>query len=197
MEKDNLSIIKKEFELRKPKYNLLVDVGASGNYSAASLLTLNDNWQGFLFEPDPRSYNKLVGTYKDNKKVVVINKAVSNKEGTLEFLLHPEPSLSSLESNTTWYKPDTKVSKITIEVVRLGNELKRRSVPIDFDFLKIDAEGFDYRILTDLFEVSVYRPYIIMHEIQHPGPVEFEKLLNLYDYTLVKKVFGNMIYRRK
>jgi len=197
MEYDNLAIIKKEFEKFPPSYNLVVDVGASGNYSAASLLTLNENWSGLLFEPDPRSYNKLVETYKNNKKVVVLNKAVSNREGTLEFLLHPEPTLSSLEPNTTWYKADTKLEKIEIEVVKLGAELSKQCIPQYFDFLKIDAEGFDYRILENMFIESGYRPRIIMHEIQHPGPAKFEELLKSHGYELVQRVIGNMIYRRK
>jgi len=196
MEYDNLAIIKEEFQKAPAKYKLVIDVGASGNYSAASLLTLNENWQGLLFEPDPRSYNRLVETYKNNKAVIILNKAVSNIEGKLEFLLHPEPTLSSLEANTTWYKTDTKLERIQIEVVKLGKILAEQNIPLDFDFLKIDAEGFDYRILENLFIESLFRPYIIMHEIQHPGPEQFEKLLNFYGYTLVKRVYGNMIYRR-
>lgn len=193
-EEQVLSLILKEM---KPKYNLLVDVGASGFYSAASLLVLSGRWKGYLFEPDPRSFSKLLEKYRNSDKIKLLNKAVSNKEGTLEFLLHPEPTLSSLETNTTWYKEDTKVEKIEIAVVKLGKELETLGVPLDLDFLKIDAEGFDYRILENMFNESEYRPQIIMHEIQHPGPEKFKELMNKFGYEIFNKnPRGNLIYKK-
>lgn len=179
-----------------PKYKFLVDVGASGFYSAASLFLLDENWKGLLFEPDPRSYDKLVEKYSNHESIKVLNKAVSNKEGKLEFLLHPNPTLSSLEKNSTWYKEDTQVTKIEIEVVKLHAELSVWGIPKDFDFLKIDAEGFDYRILENLLRESDYRPQIIMHEIQHPGPEKFKELMSQFNYEIFEKnPKGNLIYK--
>jgi FkbM family methyltransferase len=175
---------------------LVVDIGATGFYSAASLLVLKDNWSGILFEPHPRSAQELREQYKNRDEVLVLEYAISNKEGKMEFLCHPDYAVSSLEPNCTWYKADTQVKKIYVEVKKIGNILEKLLVRKDFTFLKIDAEGFDYRILENMFNESQYRPLLIMHEIQHPGPKVFEELINKNGYTLIKKVTGNMLYRR-
>jgi FkbM family methyltransferase len=193
MEHKILELIKEN--IQKPKYKLLVDIGAAGFYSPASLLVL-EGWGGVLFEPHPKSCNELKEHYRGRKDIIILNKAVSNTSGTLDFLLHPAPTLSSLEPNCTWYNKDTKVESIKIEVVELGDELSRLNIPEDFDFLKIDAEGFDYRILNNMLEESRYRPTIIEHEIQHPGPEKFKSLLEKYGYVLVSKFVGNMLYKK-
>jgi len=192
-------IVNKEFELFPLKYATLVDVGAKGNYGVVPRL-LKRNWNGVLYEPHPESYKELIKLYENNILVKVLNNAVSNETGRMIFLLHPSPELSSLAPNVTWFKEDTKVTKIEVEVVKLHESLQEHniSIPKDFDFLKVDAEGFDYRILECMFKESFYRPRIIMHEIQHPGPKEFEKLLNLQGYELInKEPEHNMIYRKK
>ena len=38
---------------------IVVDIGASGFYSAASLL-VQEGWKGVLYEPHPVSYNSLL-----------------------------------------------------------------------------------------------------------------------------------------
>jgi FkbM family methyltransferase len=201
-ENELLKIIKEHLETEVTR-GLVVDVGASGFYSPASLL-VQEGYSGILFEPHPKSFKELQEKYKDREDVIVVNRAISNQSGVLDFLLHPNPTLSSLAKNSTWYKEETKIETIKIEVCLLSDELDRLNVPKNFAFLKIDAEGFDYRILENILGISEYRPLVIEHEIQHPGPMEFKKLLSKYNYACFydhselygPRSGGNMLYRR-
>lgn len=177
-------------------YGVLVDVGASG-FDNAMAEMIQQGFSAILIEPNPIRNKELVEYYKGNPDVIVISKAISNEEGTLDFHCHENPGWSSLEK-TSYFKEGDKVETIKIEVKKLHTLLESLKVPKDFDLLKVDAEGFDYRILECMFNESKYRPQIIMHEIQHPGPDEFIKLLEKNGYTLISGLphNGNMIYKR-
>lgn len=185
------------FDNLSPKYNLIVDIGAGGQPISVATRIVDKGYKGILFEPHPGSYSKLVERYKTRNDIIILNKAVSDTEGTMNFYLNKNPGLSSLEVNVH-FKDKKVVEVVKIVVVKIGSELKRLDIPADFDILKVDAEGQDYAILKNMFEESNFRPQIIMHEISHPGPEEFKKLVEGYEYTLISKgpQIGDMIYRR-
>jgi FkbM family methyltransferase len=179
------------------KYGQLVDIGASGLENATALMT-QQGYGAILIEANPNLAKKLEEFYKEREDVIVINKAISNEEGLLDFYCHENGGWSSLEKNV-FFKEGDKVETIKIEVVKLHKLLESLNVPKDFDLLKVDAEGFDYRILECMFNESEYRPQIIMHEIQHPGPEEFIKLLEKNRYIVISNQphNGNIIYKRE
>jgi FkbM family methyltransferase len=178
-------------------YGVLVDIGASGFDNATSLM-IQKGYGGILIEANPYEAKKLEEYFKGREDITVINKAISNKEGIMDFLCHENPGWSSLEKNV-FYKEGAKVETIKIEVIKIHKLLKSLNVPEDFDLLKVDAEGFDYRILESMFNESKYRPQMIMHEIQHPGPEEFIKLLEKNGYTIISGLphYGNIIYKKE
>lgn len=177
-------------------YGQLVDIGASG-FENATAFMVQKGYGGILIEANPYEAKKLREYYINREDIIVINKAVSNIEGKLDFLCHENPGWSSLEKNA-FFKEGDKVEIVKIDVVKLHTLLESLNVPKDFDLLKVDSEGFDYRILECMFKESEYRPQIIMHEIQHPGSQRFIDLIGHQGYNLISELppYGNMIYKR-
>ena len=175
---------------------LIVDVGASGfNHATAKLI--RNGMRSLLIEPHPELYKNLLYEYKERSDVSIINAAVSDTEGFASFYCHENPGLSSLEKNN-FFLSETRVENTKIHVFKLQTILTMQCAPKMFELLKVDTEGFDYRILRCMFEESSYRPHLIMHEIQHPGADEFIGLMKRFDYDVISDYpqYGNIIYRK-
>lgn len=128
----------------------IVDIGASGGIHA--------RWSGspcglraVLFEPDPREFDTL--TSMAPHTWTVINSALSDRSGDIEFRLARKQQVSSVypPNNAFLEKfPDPDrfqtVKTITIRADTLDNQLKINGIQ-DVDFIKIDAEGYALPIL--------------------------------------------------
>ena len=128
----------------------IVDIGASGGIHArwsASPCGL----RAVLFEPDPREFDALTSMAPDNW--TVINSALSDRSGDIEFRLARKQQVSSAypPNRAVLEKfPDPErfhtVKTIKIRADTLDNQLKINGIQ-DIDFIKIDAEGYALPIL--------------------------------------------------
>lgn len=129
----------------------VLDIGANdGKTLSNSLALIELGWTGFLYEPSPGAYKACKELHKDNKKVSVINKAVSNTKGKIIFYDCQDSLVSSmnLELVRSWNKP---YIDIDVDVIPYS-EIKCKP-----DFITIDAEGMDLIILKqiDLSDVKM------------------------------------------
>lgn len=95
------------------------------------------------FEPNPTVYNILHQNVINNnlKNVKVINAALSNKNGEMEFYINKSNSLISSVNRDRGGNEMIKVNMQKLSDVLLNNT---------FDFAKIDVEGAENLILDDL-----------------------------------------------
>lgn len=130
----------------------IVDVGAAGGIHRR-WNALGHKPRAILFEPDPRTREKLV---KETEDSIVLPTALSDHKGTMEFNLCRAEQLSSV------YKPNLPLLKrfleqkylsgfeiaesISLPCDTLDHQLKERKI-IDVDFIKIDVEGHELPIL--------------------------------------------------
>jgi FkbM family methyltransferase len=121
-----------------------VDVGANvGNWTEHFLQVRPA--KGILFEPSKRCADLLTQKF-NGKPVTVRNVAVGDRSGSMQFV--EEENLSeasaSVQTYTASEHPGNAVIR-EIPMVTLDQELA--SVDFNIDFLKIDTEGYDLKVI--------------------------------------------------
>ena len=123
-----------------PLCNTFVDVGANVGEWTKYFLSLTDA-SGILYQPSAQSYSVLQ-TQLSRKAVTIHNFALSDEVGTLLFI--EEPGCGQTSSAWETHSPSDIAPK-QIKVSTLDNELL--SINSFIDFLKIDTEGYDFKVL--------------------------------------------------
>jgi FkbM family methyltransferase len=122
----------------------VIDVGAhNGVWISRFLAAANNNSiQGLVFEPQRRCLPDLKSKVSNYPNVEVINVAVADSREELRFFEANEPEHSSL------IEPVEEVTTATypVRVTTLDEEVTRRGWDT-VDYLKVDAEGYDLRVL--------------------------------------------------
>ena len=146
--KDLLSdslLITKEYEPLETKVikdivkegNIVVDAGANiGYYTILLSKAVGHNGKVYAFEPEKSCFNLLKKNCRENKcyNVILINKALSNKEGEIKFYINEKDKGSSsvIENGDA----------VIVQSTTLDKEISK---PIDF--MKIDIEGAELQAL--------------------------------------------------
>lgn len=147
--------IKDYTRLTKKTY---IDVGANYGHETFKFMREPDTYV-YSIEPNPELYDKLKNDTL-NKNVSVFNFALSNYNGKARFNLSNKrdkgcSSLNSYSKNskTEWPGRDDFIVDdiIEVEVKTLKNFIKEQEIQ-KIDFIKIDAQGEDLRILEGCSE---------------------------------------------
>lgn len=179
--------LKNYFFKNKPKYKFLVDVGAKGLTCSNSYNLIFDlNWGGILIEPEMKNYNNLKKLYIDKASILLYNVAVADFCGFCYLNIH------KIEGHHSLIRKSDKQQ--ICRAFTLNALLHGAKVPLDFDLLDIDAEGMDYTILKKLFEISFYRPTIII--VEKSSFRGNEDLFQKNKYSLIFQTKGNYIYEK-
>jgi FkbM family methyltransferase len=125
-----------------------IDIGAA-DFIDKRWSKICDNLEYIGFEPDDRSYQKLVKEYSINNKYKFYNFALWSKNGTIEINLCKEPKVSSffipnknIINNFNNPERFNIVKKETVKVIRL-DEIKLNNA----DFIKLDIQGGELEAL--------------------------------------------------
>jgi len=176
------------------KMDFIFDVGANvGNWSIGAMQKLSAN-RIFAFEPIHDTYNLLISNI-GNLEIYPQKIALSDFTGELEMYFSFEKSyLSSSVSNadsSSFQKANCKV--------QTGDEFCTIFNIGIIDFLKIDTEGNDFRVLKG-FENKLKSNQIRLIQFEY-GPfsiVSKDLLKNFYDFLnqhgyLIGKIYPNHI----
>ena len=120
----------------------VVDIGANiGIHTITLAKCVGDDGHVFAFEPSPYNTKLIEGSVKLNnfQNVTVIGKAISDKPGKSKLFLSNGISAHSLSDF------NYKKGSIDIEIESLDNYFNEFQKKINF--LKIDAEGFDFKAI--------------------------------------------------
>lgn len=145
------------------------------------------------------------------EKSVVVNMAVSvNPEPIQNFWFIPEKSVTR-EQLPEWVLTMGSLHKGHPTLIHFGWDhlLKRRAVQcitvqdlidrydlFDVDFIKIDTEGSDYEILTEIFRIGV-KPDVVLFESKLMSNVELKQIMSTDGYKSMqcdKKDFNKTPY---
>ncbi len=160
------------FKKKKCSLDSLIDVGShKGLYT--DLFAKNFKLkQIIMFEPQIKIYQFLKKKYKKNKKIIIFNKAVSNKNSIQILKLNHHDlttTLSSFDSDNLYLKlkatlfgvKDMTYSNIKIKTIKLQDILKKNRLK-KIDLLKIDTEGHELEVLKGLDKKIKIIKYILI-----------------------------------
>ncbi len=139
------------------KNSVAVDVGANIGYY--TLLLAKICKKVYAFEPDKNCFEILVKNIKENKliNVVAMNKAVSDGEGKVKFIVDKENlGNSRIKSQRDCFaKPRNDVF---IETIKIDEIIKEK-----VDLIKIDTQGWEPKVILGAKRIiKKYKPIIFM-----------------------------------
>jgi len=138
----------------------VLEIGANdGKTLSNSLLFIENGWSAHLLEPSPKAFERIVKLHERNKRVFLYRVAIaeSSEEKTYyesgELIGQGDSALvSSLDSNelkrwgeTVSFCESKVICKTWSDFIK-ANDLEKT----EFNFISIDAEGYDWIILEQI-----------------------------------------------
>lgn len=157
----------------------VVDIGANiGTFTLFSQY-IWPNSTVFAYEPSPLNYKYLEKNIGDKfkKKINIFNLAVSNSTGSDAFFVKANNVGHSFykEINTT---QEEEATSVVVNTISLANVIEQAGGHIDF--LKIDCEGAEWRILPEQEHLLKKIGYIAM-EYHIPPNKELSDLVAFFE----------------
>ena len=171
------------------------------------LIVSNAHWKGIFIEPVPYLFQRLRSNYDNADRFIFENVAISDKSELRQFYYVSEDAKAALGGSLPfWYDQTGSFDKshLVEHVDRINTalqsyvveehigtmsfrELLDRHDIEEVDLLHIDAEGYDYHVLSQL-DFLRYRPSIILYEHEHLADYEkrsAKSLLERHNYSCV------------
>ena len=161
---------------------IAVDVGShKGGYLYWLQKCVGKNGKAYAFEPQLLLYNYLQDMAQNfgNQNVIIENKGISSKHGTLDLFIPITKSGSSPGARVNLTEKHDEHTKVQIDVVTLDNYfLKNDILP---NLIKIDAEGHEKEVLLSGIELlKKCKPKIIIEcEDRHLNEGEIQDVFKL------------------
>lgn len=131
---------------------VVFDVGAREDLD---YLVIKPEIELHAFEPNPVYFGNLIKkNIKNSPNVYLNNFGLSDKNGTFDYFEMSE----SFEVNPT-FPPDVDKTTFKYETKRLDDYIKEKNIKC-IDFLKVDTEGYDYKVLLGGEEAIKITRYI-------------------------------------
>jgi len=132
----------------KNKNPVIIDCGANIGVSIIYFKWLYPNSTIYGFEPDKRTFELLERNIVKNelKDVHLINAAVSDKAGKIDFFIDSEHPGALAMSTRYGRMPKDRT---TVQSISLSSFIKENHIQ-DIDFIKMDIEGSEKEVLKDL-----------------------------------------------
>jgi FkbM family methyltransferase len=126
------------------KLRYFVDVGANRGTWTGMFCNYQPNIDGgLLFEPSTSALAELKRRFAGDARLEIIGAAVADVQGEASFYEEPEAGETS---SLVIHHPTAKSIPRTVRLTTLDAELEGRNWP-QIDFLKVDAEGYDFHVL--------------------------------------------------
>jgi FkbM family methyltransferase len=155
------------FEVVNP--SVFWDVGGNVGYYSWIALSLNPDVEVVLFEPDKTNIELIKKTISKNnlKTAEIIEAAVSEEDGILEFLTDPISgatgcinSVSQLDNMTSLHHDFGLNKVVSVKSISLDSLVKTSRPP---DVVKIDVEGAEHLVISGAKQmIQTYKPVVVM-----------------------------------
>jgi len=210
--------IKNFLKKKIKKINIFFDIGA---HQGESIIFFLKNFKVrtiYSFEPSPNSFkiltknSFLLKKRFINSRIIIENVALSNICGSNTLRLFKDSSSSTLNkinNKSLYYKRKIKIlyskhnkkfiKKINVKIITLQSYLKKKKIN-RIDFLKIDTEGHEYKVILGL-KNFISKVKLIMFEHHYDDMVikdyNFSKINDLLIKNKFRKIFKIKMPLRK
>ncbi|MCM8569211.1 FkbM family methyltransferase [Gramella jeungdoensis] len=193
---------------------MIVQIGSNDGVTGDPLHNIilqKSNWRILFVEPVPYLFKKLMSNYPKSDRFLFENVAIN--EGKKQRFYYVTKEANKNLSLPVWYDQlgsfkkshilkhldgilEPYIKELEVEGAKLEILLKKHKVR-NLDFLHIDTEGYDWKILSQL-DLDIFRPRLILFEFKHlskkdrQNAVSFlDKDFNIYvfefDYLCIRK----------
>jgi FkbM family methyltransferase len=144
------------------KKHVAFDIGANKGNKVKAFLKMG--YQVIALEPEKKSIETLQFRYSKNKRVTIVAKGVSDKEGTME--LHITDARSGLntfsdkwikslsnKNENRWNRSDKFKDSYEVSLTTVDSLMDEYGVPY---FIKIDVEGFELNVIKGIKRLPNY-----------------------------------------
>lgn len=159
-----------------------LDIGAHDgvNISNTYVLESKYKWSGLCVEANPKTFKKLIR----NRTATCVNACIDRAEGLVDFALRDgrggiaDENLDN-SANAKEHYPSVKLKTVSLEAL-----LQTYNAPTTIDFLSIDVEGAEERILANFnFNAYLFRTITI----ERPSK-KLKAVLQKNGYILIKEI---------
>ena len=186
--------VSKYFDYKKNGY--FVDIGAYDGieYSNTYLLEKKYNWKGICIEVVPSIFNKLK---KNRPDVITVNTAVYNTNGdTVE--ISESNMLSGITKDIDKHVHAKEGKSVKQTTKTLTKILEENNAPSYIDYMSLDTEGSEYKILQGIdFNKYTFGYLNIEHNNIEPRRTQMRKLLEQNDYVYLAENDVDDVYVHK
>jgi FkbM family methyltransferase len=162
LEKNNISKSKQYFhELLNDKFysdvifknkstGYYVEIGALDGFTHSQSVHFEKlkNWDGIIVEPSPQWLPELT----KNRKCNICTNPISDVRETNKFVVRSFLAYSHLIDIEEEYGPSDVIETIDVETITMTDLFDKYNTPTEIDWVAIDTEGYELRILTKYFE---------------------------------------------
>ena len=140
------------------------------------------NWTGLLIEPSPKKFNECVINRPNS---ICLNEICSDISNDFVSLDHSDGLMSKIIENK---------KKLFSKTTTLEEILDKQKLNRKIDFLSVDVEGYELKVLKGL-NLDKYRPKYILVEIWYTNKRELFSLLSQKRYKLLCNLSNYNIFQ--
>ena len=199
-------ILKRLFDYIKPNdKGFYIDIGAHHPVRFSNTyLFYRKKWKGINIDAMPGSMQAFK---KFRPRDINIEAPISDKEEILTYYIFNEPALNGFDKNIADKISSDKSneyfikSRKKIKTIRATDLLSKHILPDqEIDFITIDVEGFDLKVLKSI-DLTIYKPKVILIEINNNKFDDFltneaNEFLGANKYTLYARTVNTSIFIR-
>jgi FkbM family methyltransferase len=142
------------FDVDINSINNYVDIGA--NYGMSSITFVEKGIKTYMVEADSDNVEILNKLWSNNSKIKIIDKAISNKNGEIEFYL--SPGIGSVVSSL--YEVDANGNnldrkKVIVQSITPNKLIEEYVDESSIDLMKIDIEGAEYDFFESITDENI------------------------------------------
>lgn len=160
-----------------------IDIGAYDVFRFSNVRALYERgWRGVLVEPAPENYKAIAEHYAADGKVVVLNVAIGETNGEIDFYESSGDAVSTSDEAhmQKWGDAGVKYTKIKVPQMSVVDFFSEYSNAVDF--LSIDTEATNIVVFRNIPDWVLERVKMIC--IEHDGnQEEIEQRLAPFGFT--------------